>query len=206
MTNVFAWLVGAVAILSAAAVLIFDLRLRASKLGARPGPVELARETDSSTGTATAEFLLNEVRSQLERRTAAAQSIDTKINQFLSIVGGGAGIVAVVSFKSQGDTHKPPAALVIAAGVSLLMVLTMCAAASIPRRRAAKDLREIDAYNETYFINDGKNMAPLIHELITRYANLSEGVMISTRKKRWYYLAASSLFVLALAALLGSFL
>jgi CBS domain containing-hemolysin-like protein len=205
MTDVFAWLVGAVAILSAAAVIIFDLTLRASKLGARPGPVELARET-ASTGTATAEFLLNEVRSQLERRTAAAQSIDTKINQFLSIVGGGAGIVAVVSFKSQGDTHKPPAALVIAAGVSLLMVLTMCAAASIPRRRAAKDLREIDAYNETYFINDGKNMAPLIHELITRYANLSEGVMISTRKKRWYYLAASSLFVLALAALLGSFL
>jgi hypothetical protein len=182
-----------------------DCLLRSSKLGERPDAAGLAKIAESFVDITTSEFLLAEVRSQLERRTAAAQSIDTKISQFLSIVGGGAGLVALVSFKATGPPANPPA-LLIAAGISLLIVLTLCVAAAVPRRRAGSDLRAIESYNVLEFIGDPKNKAALMHELIARYANVSEGVLLSTQKKRWYYLAASALFVLALASVLGSFL
>src|SRR6202011_695547 len=67
-----------------------------SGLPVRPSADELAN-CELREDAVTPEFLLTEVRSQLERRTTAAQNIDAKIAQFMTIVGGGAGVVALAS-------------------------------------------------------------------------------------------------------------
>ena len=184
-------------------VICLDAMWRAPKLPPRPTVQKLEHDADEVADTVTAEFLLAETRSQLERRTTAMQSVDTRISQFLTIVGGGAGIIAVASLRQDAVPHPPP--LVIAGGVTLLMVLTLCVVSAIPRNRVSSDLRGIADYNKTSFVGNSANKGILAHELIVRYANLSDGVRVSTRKKRWYYVAASSLFVLALATVLATF-
>ena len=200
----WAWFIVALsvaAVLAAVGRSVYRSRFIPS-LPARPSAEELA-DCELPEDAVTPEFLLTEVRSQLERRTTAAQNIDAKIAQFMTIVGGGAGVVALASRAS--DKPQPtPSSLVVAAGFTLLMVLVLCAWSVFPRK--ANDVSEIARpYNKIPFISENANKPKLAHELIERYDRLSTVMRIQVRNKRDYYAAASLLFVLALATVFASF-
>lgn len=185
-------------VLVTAVVVVRDILWQAPPLGDRPNVDQLERlDVEDST---TADFLLDEVRNQLQRRTAVSTSVDAQISQFLTIIGGGTGVAALF-FRKDPIIH--PTALLGAAGITLLMVLVNCVMSVVPRRRQARDVRDIEDYNTTSFLKDPSNKAKLAHELVIRYASISNAIRISIVKKRRYFLAAAALFVLAIALILG---
>jgi hypothetical protein len=161
----------------------------------------LIYEAEDLTDVTVAEALLTELRSQLERRTQAIQNLDSKIGQFLTIVGGGAGAIALFS-KGAASPGPGPQVLLGSAGVALVLLLVNCVVSLVPRDRQNADVRAIGLYNQLAFLIDPLNKARMYYDLVRRYTNSAAYAKELLGRKRWYLVVASSLFVLAVAAVL----
>ena len=153
-------------------------------------------QTNPVTKIDAVSILLEDMQLSAARRADAEKQLDAKATQLLSLVGGGAGVIAVVSAKSDSRIVLTP--LLFAGLVCLTVVLLCCMRAIAPRTR---DRGSMDPYTKPEFLNaDGSDVA-LTYELVKREAFLTRLYARLSRIKAAYYFAGMAAFVVGIGLL-----
>ncbi len=145
------------------------------------------------------DVLLSDMKDVVATRAADEKHLDGKAAQLLALVGGGAGVVAVVGSKADSRLIVTP--LMTAGLLCLAVVILACVRVLAPRTR---NRGSIQAYMKPQFLNRHDSDMRLTYELVKRYHYMARFYGWLTAVKGAYYFAGIFAFVVAVFALVAN--
>jgi hypothetical protein len=143
--------------------------------------------------------LLDDMKAVVAMRAADEKGLDGKAAQLLALVGGGAGIAAVVGSKASNDLVVTP---LLAAGLlCLAVVILSCVRVLAPRTRSRGSMKR---YMTPEFLDRYDSDVQLTYELVKRYQHMARLYGWLTAVKGAYYFAGTFAFVMGISALVAN--